>query len=127
MLFLSLARVNVFSDPSCAPMGCGADMELCGRTEKFPFANPSPALHELREGRDDLRRSIAGTIGARLTAAGLKFADMDQLSRDRAGIGYRAVMHGFGGLRGGGHLNQQGNRIYGEIFRDLIETSLPVR
>ena len=79
------------------------------------------------EGRDDLRRSIVDTIGARLTAAGLKFADMDQMSRDRAGLRYRAVMHGFGASRGGGHLNQQGNRIYGEIFRDLIEANLPPR
>src|SRR6185436_16608707 len=40
MLFLSLARVNVFSDTSRAAMGCGADMELCRRSEKFPFAKP---------------------------------------------------------------------------------------
>jgi len=78
------------------------DLAQFRREKALPIVVAFRGLPPACEGRDDLRRSIVGTIGARLTAAGLKFADMDQMSRDRAGIGYRAVMHGFGGLRGGG-------------------------
>lgn len=79
------------------------------------------------DGREDLRRSIVKAISERLAGAGLQFADMDALSRERAGSNYRSVMHGFGASRGGGHLNETGNRIYGEIIETLIAGALPGR
>jgi hypothetical protein len=103
------------------------DLAQLRRDKALPIVVAFRDLPSVCEGRDDLRRSIVDTIGARLTPIGLKFADMDGLARERAGIRYRTVMHGFGSSRGGGHLNQQGNRIYGEIIRDLIETSLSPR
>jgi len=103
------------------------DLAEFRRDKTLPIVLAFRGLPASCESRDALRRSIVDTIGARLAVAGLKFADLDQLARDRAGARYRAVMHGFGPSRGGGHLNQQGNRIYGEIFRDLIETNLPAR
>ncbi len=103
------------------------DLSQLRRDKALPVILAFRGLPASCEGGEALRRSIAEAITQRLTAAGLKFADLDALARERAGINYRAVMHGFGASRGGGHMNQDGNRIYGEIFRDLIEASLPPR
>jgi hypothetical protein len=36
-----------------------------------------------------------------------------------------ADLYGFGANMGIGHLNVEGNRIYGEIFADVIAPALP--
>jgi len=76
------------------------------------------------DGHDASRRVLVETIRGRLAASGLQFVDMETKAWERMGPRYIAIMHGFGGNAGAGHMNQTGNRIYGEIFRELISTAL---
>src|SRR5205823_1242177 len=54
------------------------DLGQFRRDKALPVVVAFRGLPAACEGRDELRRSIVDTIGARLTAAGLKFADLDQ-------------------------------------------------
>jgi hypothetical protein len=41
------------------------------------------------------------------------------------GADHQAELYGFGANLGAGHLNAKGNRVYGEIFADVIGRALP--
>ena len=71
----------------------------------------------------DKRKALTETIERRLVEAGLTFADFDALLFKQ--IGRRSVLqfHGFGKNLGSGHLNIEGNRLYGEILAEIIARS----
>ena len=55
-----------------------------------------------------------------LTVAGLGFVDFDTLLLEKNGSPSVERLHGFGKNLGSGHLNIEGNRVYGEILADII-------
>lgn len=69
----------------------------------------------------EARRSLIDAIDTHLRQAGLQFVDLEWLLYRKAGPNYVRDLHGFGASGGRGHLNRRGNRVYGEIFADLIE------
>jgi hypothetical protein len=64
-------------------------------------------------------------IRAQIEDAGMHFVDLD--AREVAAVGAErdADLYGFGANLGIGHLNVAGNRVYGEIFADVIAPALP--
>jgi hypothetical protein len=63
-------------------------------------------------------------IRAQIEGADLGFIDLD--AREVAAVGAErdADLYGFGANVGIGHLNVAGNRVYGEIFADVIAPEL---
>jgi hypothetical protein len=74
---------------------------------------------------DDKRSALIAVIRAQIEGAGMHFVDLD--ARDVAAVGAErdADLYGFGANLGIGHLNVAGNRVYGEIFADVIAPALP--
>src|SRR6202040_1943773 len=70
------------------------------------------------------RSALVGPMGARIERAGLQFLDLDQRIVEKAGPAGVAKLHGFGASFGTGHLNVEGNRVYGEIFADVLRPAL---
>jgi hypothetical protein len=73
------------------------------------------------------RSTLVDAIRGKIEAAGLRFADLDAEVLARVGQQGVAPLFGFGASRGNGHLNAQGNRVYGEVLADLIAAALPRR
>jgi hypothetical protein len=70
------------------------------------------------------RSVLMATMRTRVEAAGLQFVDLDQRILDMVGPARVAKLHGFGPTLGGGHLNIEGNRVYGQIFADILRPAL---
>jgi hypothetical protein len=60
----------------------------------------------------------------RIEAAGLQLIDLDARVLAKVGPSGVARLRGFGAGIGSGHLNVEGNRVYGEVFADIIRTTL---
>jgi hypothetical protein len=73
----------------------------------------------------DKRSSIVGAMRIQIEAADLQFVDLDARTVAATDPEHAADLFGFGANLGGGHLNVFGNRIYGEIFADVILKALP--
>jgi hypothetical protein len=70
------------------------------------------------------RSDLIEAIRARIEQAGLNFVDLDQRILEKVGPHGVVRLHGFGPNLGIGHLNVEGNRIYGEIFADVLRPAL---
>jgi hypothetical protein len=70
------------------------------------------------------RSALIEAMRARIERAGLQFLDLDQRIVEKAGPAGVAKLHGFGASFGTGHLNVEGNRVYGEIFADVLRPAL---
>jgi hypothetical protein len=72
----------------------------------------------------DERTALIAAMRARIEGAGLQFVDLDQRIVEKVGPAGVAKLHGFGASFGSGHLNVEGNRVYGEIFADVLRPAL---
>ena len=70
-------------------------------------------------------RPIVDAIRTQIEGAGLQYVDLDGRIVAAVGAGHAAELYGFGANLGFGHLNVAGNRVYGEIFADVIAHALP--
>jgi hypothetical protein len=70
------------------------------------------------------RSALIEAMRARIERAGLQFLDLDQRIVEKVGPAGVAKLHGFGASFGTGHLNVEGNRVYGEIFAEVLRPAL---
>jgi hypothetical protein len=70
------------------------------------------------------RSALIEAMRARIERAGLQFVDLDQRIVEKVGPAGVAKLRGFGASFGTGHLNVEGNRVYGEIFADVLRPAL---
>jgi hypothetical protein len=70
------------------------------------------------------RSALIEAMRARIERAGLQLLDLDQRIVEKVGPVGVAKLHGFGASFGTGHLNVEGNRVYGEIFADVLRPAL---
>jgi hypothetical protein len=101
------------------------DLAAIHRDNKLPII---VATRNIKAGCPDLedkRSALIAVIRARIEDAGMQFVDLD--AREVAAVGAErdADLYGFGANVGIGHLNVAGNRVYGEIFADVIAPALP--
>lgn len=98
------------------------DLSAISRNDKLPVVLVMRNIGLGCEQIADARRTLTDAIAKRLAAAGLGFADFDSLLLEKNGSPSVEKLHGFGKNLGTGHLNVEGNRIYGEILAEIIAT-----
>ena len=101
------------------------DLAAIQRDNKLPII---VATRNIKAGCPDLedkRSALIAVIRAQIEGAGMRFVDLD--AREVAAVGAErdADLYGFGANVGIGHLDVAGNRVYGEIFADVIAPALP--
>lgn len=74
--------------------------------------------------REAERDHLLDVIKSHVENAGLRFADLDGRLVEKVGRAGIASLHGFGLSLGGGHLNEKGNAVYGEVLAEVIEEAL---
>ncbi|GGE35295.1 hypothetical protein GCM10007276_11000 [Agaricicola taiwanensis] len=70
------------------------------------------------------RQKVMARIIQRFAEAGLDATDLDAEIVRRVGASNIYALHGFASSLGRGHLNVDGNKVYGAIFADVIRRSL---
>jgi hypothetical protein len=96
------------------------DLSAISRDNKLPLVL---VMRNIGLGCDriaDRRKALADAIERRLAASGLGFADFDALLLKKNGSPSVEKLHGFGRNLGTGHLNIEGNRLYGEVLADIV-------
>ena len=101
------------------------DLAAIHRDNKLPIIVATRNIKAGRPGFADKRAALIGVIRAQIEGAGLRFIDLDAREVAAVGADRDAELYGFGANLGIGHLNAAGNRIYGEIFADVIAPALP--
>jgi hypothetical protein len=71
------------------------------------------------------RSRLIDAMRARIEASGLQFADLDERIVRKVGANDVAKLYGFGANLGTGHPNIEGNRLYGEVFAEIIKSAVP--
>jgi len=72
------------------------------------------------------RNEALVTIDRRFQESGLRMVDLDGMVAAKVGAANVADLHGFRDTLGRGHLNVAGNRIYGQVLAQIIESELSV-
>jgi hypothetical protein len=101
------------------------DLAAIHRDNKLPII---VATRNIKAGCPDLankRAALIGAIRTQIEGAGLRFIDLDAREVAAVGADRDAELYGFGANVGIGHLNVAGNRVYGEIFAEVIAPALP--
>ena len=101
------------------------DLAAIHRDNKLPII---VATRNIKAGCPDLedkRSALIAVIRAQIEDAGMRFVDLDAREVAAVGAERAADLYGFGANVGIGHLNVAGNRVYGEIFADVIAPALP--
>jgi hypothetical protein len=101
------------------------DLAAIQRDKKLPIIVATQAIGAGCPSLADKRSAIVGAIRAQIEGAGLQYLDLDGRLAAAVGADYAAELYGFGANSGFGHLNVAGNRVYGEIFADVIAHALP--
>src|SRR6202044_982536 len=101
------------------------DLAAIQRDKKLPIIVATQAIGAGCPSLADKRSAIVGAIRAQIEGAGLQYLDLDGRLAAAVGADYAAELYGFGANLGYGHLNVAGNRVYGEIFADVIAHALP--
>jgi hypothetical protein len=101
------------------------DLAAIQRDDKLPIIVATRAIEAGCPGLADKRSALVGAIRAEIEGAGLQFVDLDARAVAAVGADHEAELYGFGVNPGAGHLNVKGNRVYGEIFADVIGRALP--
>jgi hypothetical protein len=101
------------------------DLAAIHRDNKLPIIVATRNIKAGCPDLDDKRSALIAVIRAQIEGAGMHFVDLD--AREVAAVGAErdADLYGFGANLGIGHLNVAGNRVYGEIFADVIAPALP--
>jgi hypothetical protein len=101
------------------------DLAAIQRDNKLPIIVATRTIEAGCPGLADQRAALIGAIRAQVEGAGLQFVDLDARVVAAVGADHEAELYGFGANLGAGHLNAKGNRVYGEIFADVIGRALP--
>jgi hypothetical protein len=101
------------------------DLAAIQRDKKLPVIVATRAIEADCPSLADKRSAVIGAIRAQIEGAGLQYLDLDGRIVAAVGAGHEAELYGFGANLGSGHLNVAGNRVYGEIFADVIAHALP--
>lgn len=101
------------------------DLAAIQRDNKLPIIVATRTIEAGCPGLADQRAALIGAIRAEIEGAGLQFVDLDARVVAAVGPDHEAELYGFGANLGAGHLNARGNRVYGEIFADVIGRALP--
>jgi len=101
------------------------DLAAIQRDKKLPIIVATQAIGAGCPSLADKRSAIIGAIRAQIEGASLQYLDLDGRLAAAVGADYAAKLYGFGANAGFGHLNVAGNRVYGEIFADVIAHALP--
>jgi hypothetical protein len=96
------------------------DLAAISRNNKLPVVLAMRNIGLGCERIADARKALTDAIAKRLADAGLHFVDFDALLLEKTGSPSVARLHGFGKSMGSGHLNIEGNRLYGEILAGII-------
>lgn len=96
------------------------DLSAISRANRLPVVLVMRNIGLGCERIADQRQALVDAIEKRLSATGLIFVDFDALLLKKNGSPSVEKLHGFGRNLGSGHLNIQGNRIYGEILAEII-------
>ncbi len=96
------------------------DLSAISRDNKLPVVLAMRNIGLGCERIADARKALTSAIEKRLAAAGLGFVDFDSLLLEKNGSASVERLHGFGKNLGTGHLNIEGNRIYGEILAGIV-------
>ena len=99
------------------------DLAAIHRDNKLPIIVATRNIKAGRPGFADRRAALIGVIRAQIEGAGLRFIDLDAREVAAVGADRDAELYGFGANLGIGHLNVAGNRVYGEIFADVIASA----
>jgi hypothetical protein len=101
------------------------DLAEIRRTREIPIVVAAWNIEARCPSLELKRSALIEAMRSRIEAPGLRFVDLDAKVLEKVGAGRIARLHGFGATLGGGHLNVEGNRVYGEIFADIIRAVLP--
>jgi hypothetical protein len=100
------------------------DLAAIHHDKKLPIIVATRAIEAGCPSLGDKRSAIIDAIRAQIEGAGLQYLDLDGRLAAAVGADYAAELYGFGANSGFGHLNVAGNRVYGEIFADVIAHAL---
>jgi hypothetical protein len=101
------------------------DLAAIQRDNKLPITVGTRNIKAGCSDLDDKRSALIAVIRAQIEGAGMHFVDLDAREMAAVGAERAADLYGFGTNLGIGHLNVAGNRVYGEIFADVIAPALP--
>jgi hypothetical protein len=101
------------------------DLAAIQRDKKLPIIVATRTIEAGCPSLADKRSAIIHAIRAQIESAGLQYLDLDGRIVAAVGADSAAELYGFGANLGFGHLNVAGNRVYGEIFADVIAHALP--
>ena len=101
------------------------DLAAIHRDNKFPIIVATRNIKAGCPDPDDKRSALIAVIRAQVEGAGMRFVDLDAREVAAVGADRDADLYGFVANLGVGHLNVAGNRVYGEIFADVIARALP--
>jgi hypothetical protein len=101
------------------------DLAAIQHDKKLPIIVATRAITAGCPSLADKRSAIIDAIRTQVESAGLQYLDLDGRIVAAVGARHEAEIYGFGANLGFGHLNVVGNRVYGEIFADVIAHALP--
>jgi hypothetical protein len=101
------------------------DLAAIQHDKKLPIIVATRTIEAGCPSLANKRSAIIDAIRAQIEGAGLQYLDLDGRIVAAVGAGHEAELYGFGASLGFGHLNVAGNRVYGEIFADVIAHALP--
>jgi hypothetical protein len=93
-------------------------------SQSFPIIIATSGIEARCPSLAGKRAALVTAIRARIEAAGLQFVDLDTRVLAKTGASGMARLRGFGAGIGSGHLNVEGNRVFGEVFADIIRATL---
>jgi len=96
------------------------DLAAIGRSKQLPIVIATRGIEARCPLLEAKRTVLIGAMRIAFERAGLHYLDLDQRIVAQVGVGGVAPLYGFGAQLGLGHLNVEGNRVYGEILAETI-------
>jgi hypothetical protein len=100
------------------------DLSAIRLSQGFPIIIATSGIEARCPSLEPKRSALVNAIRTRIEDGGLQFVDLDARVLAKTGPSGMARLRGFGAGIGNGHLNVEGNRVYGEVFADIIRTAL---
>jgi hypothetical protein len=101
------------------------DLAANQRDKKLPIVVATRAIEAGCPSLAEKRSAIIDAVRAEIEGAGLQYLDLDGRIVAAVGPSHETALYGFGANLGLGHLNVDGNRVYGQILADVIARALP--
>ena len=101
------------------------DLAAIQRDNKLPIVVATRTVAATCPALAAKRAAVIDAIRSEIEGEGLRYLDLDARVVAAVGVDREAELYGFGANRGLGHLNVAGNRVFGEIFADVIAGALP--